>query len=242
MSDTDSLYAASQPYIVDFAFDDAVADVFPDMIRRSVPGYETIVSLLAVIAETYFQPGTKIYDLGCSLGAGILAVHSRLGDQPVKYVAVDGSSSMMDKCKQNLSRHIPSSHYQCLHQDIRDTEIGGASVVIMNFTLQFLPQQDRDAVVKNIYEGLSPGGALILCEKVFRLDQEENDLLVDLHHQFKSANGYSDLEISQKRTALENVMNLNSVDEHLGRLKQMGFSQTAQWFQCFNFIGLLAVK
>ena len=242
MSDTDTLYASSQPYIVDFVFDDAVAKVFPDMIRRSVPGYETIISLIAVIAEKYCQSGTTIYDLGCSLGAAILAIHSRLAHREVQYIAVDDSASMIDKCSGHLSRHIPSSRYQCLQQDIRDTVIEDAGMVVMNFTLQFLPQADRDKVIRKIYAGLNQGGILILCEKVLGADKTQDDRLIELHRQFKTANGYSELEISQKRAALEKVMKLDDIDTHLSRLRQSGFSETTQWFQCLNFAGWLAVK
>jgi tRNA (cmo5U34)-methyltransferase len=242
MSDTDVLYASSQPYIVDFVFDDAVAEVFPDMIRRSVPGYETIISLIAVIAEKYCKSGVTIYDLGCSLGAVTLAIHSRLEHRDVQYIAVDDSASMIDKCKNNLSHHIPVSRYQCLQADIREVVIKQAGIVVMNFTLQFLPQSDRDAVIRRIYAGLNQGGVLILCEKVLAVDKKQDDRFIELHQQFKVANGYSELEISQKRTALEKVMKLDDADTHMKRLERSGFSDITQWFQCLNFAGWLAIK
>lgn len=242
MSDTDALYASSQPHIVDFVFDDAVAEVFPDMIRRSVPGYETIISMIAVIAEKYCQSGATVYDLGCSLGAATLAIHSRLEHRGAHYIAVDDSASMIEKCKKNLSRHIPASNYQCLQEDIRGVVIKQAGVVVMNFTLQFLPRSDRDAVIREIYAGLNRGGALILCEKIRGTDKEQDDRFIELHQQFKTANGYSELEISQKRTALEKVMKLDDTDMHMERLKQSGFSEITQWFQCLNFAGWLAIK
>ena len=115
-------------------------------------------------------------------------------------------------------------------------------MVILNFTLQFLPPQDRTVLLEKIYRGLNPNGVLVLSEK-FRFDDEKvNDLLIDLHHQFKRANGYSELEVSQKRTALENVMRTDSIDTHKVRLKSVGFSQVELWFQCFNFGSMIAVK
>ncbi len=242
MAKKDKIYADKIPHVVDFIFDQSVVDVFPDMIRRSVPGYETVIALLAVIAERYFESGSRIYDLGCSLGAATLSVQSRIGCDNVEFVAVDSSRFMLDQCRENFARKIPLSGYQCLEQDIRKVEISNASVVILNFSLQFLPQQDRDKMIRKIYQGLIPGGVLILSEKIIEPMEAENCLLIDLAHGFKSANGYSNLEISQKRSALENVMNLDSVNEHVSRLESAGFPAVQQWFQCFNFVSLLAIK
>ena len=242
MTESDSLYAKSQSHIVDFAFDESVAAVFPDMIRRSVPGYETMLSLIAVATESHVIPGAKVYDLGCSLGAATLAIHSRLGHKDAQYTAVDSSASMIDVCKENLARHIPASRYQCLHQDVRETEIENASAVVMNFTMQFLPRSDRGEIIGKIYRGLNPGGIFILSEKIAGADEVEDALLGSLHRQFKTANGYSDLEISQKRSALENVMKIDQAQTHMNRLIEAGFSSVTCLFQCLNFMGWLAVK
>ncbi|MBX2870359.1 MAG: carboxy-S-adenosyl-L-methionine synthase CmoA [Acidiferrobacterales bacterium] len=238
----DSIFAEPKQHIVDFAFDDAVADVFPDMIRRSVPGYDTLITSIAVIAERYSQPDSRVYDLGCSHGAATLATYSRLKNTNVEFFAVDSSESMMRHCKEQFSHHISGTEVVCLQEDIWETEIEKASVVIMNLTMQFIAPDRRQALVDKIYNGLLPGGALILTEKIHYSEPSQDDLLVSLYHHFKSANGYSELEISQKRTALENVMKLNSIDQHHSRLRSAGFSQVSQWFQCFNFVSLLAVR
>ncbi len=242
MSAKDKIYANKQGHIVDFAFDQSVAAVFPDMIRRSVPGYETVISLLAVLAETYFSPGTRVYDLGCSLGAATLSIQSRIGNKDVEYIAVDSSQSMLDKCRSHLSKQIPEQGFNCYNQDIRDVEINNASIVVLNFTLQFLPPQDRDSVIQTILSGLVSGGVLILSEKIVAASEAENQKMVEFYHGFKMANGYSDLEISQKRTALENVMVLDTLEQHNSRLLTFGFKSVVQWFQCFNFVSVLAIK
>jgi len=238
----DKLYAVPHTHIVDFAFDQEVADVFPDMIRRSVPGYETVISLLSIVAQRYFKKDTRVYDLGCSLGAATLAVHSIIGSDCQEYVAVDNSESMVDGCRAYLDRRITDSPVRCIEGDIRDVDIRNASVVILNFTLQFLPVEDRAVMIARLYKGLVPGGVLIVSEKVVGGSEAEDQTLVALSHGFKAANGYSDLEISQKRTALEKVMVLDSIDTHFERLRTAGFSETRLWYQCFNFVSMFAVK
>ena len=90
--------------------------------------------------------------------------------------------------------------------------------------------------------GLNPGGALVLSEKFSFEDANVGELLFNMHHDFKRANGYSELEISQKRSMLENVMLTDSVETHKARLHQAGFEHSELWFQCFNFGSLVALK
>ncbi len=228
--------------VVDFAFDDAVADVFPDMIRRSVPGYETVISLLGVLAEQYAQPNTKVYDLGCSLGVATLSMHRQTRTLGLEHICVDNSEAMVKRCTSRLKRHMPDADLTVVCDNIEDIEINNASLVVVNFTLQFLAPEIRLALLKKIYKGLLPNGALVLSEKLIFEDDAENQAQIKWHHTFKSANGYSDLEISQKRVAIENVMIPDSVETHQQRLLQAGFDESYQWFQAFNFASLIAIK
>ncbi len=77
---------------------------------------------------------------------------------------------------------------------------------------------------------------------MFFEDAVSNELLIDLHHDFKRANGYSELEISQKRSAIENVMRPDSKKSHKERFAQIGFTSFDVWFQCFNFGSMFAIK
>jgi len=237
----DKLFSDAQP-LVDFAFDDAVADVFPDMIRRSVPGYETVISMLGVLAQHYAKDNTRVYDLGCSLGAATLAVHRQTRSLSLQHICVDNSEAMVKRCRSKLQRHMPNADLDVLCDDIEAIEINNASLVVVNFTLQFIPQESRLKLLQKIADGLLPGGALVLSEKLVFEDKIENQLHIDWHHVFKRANGYSDLEISQKRAAIENVLVPDTKQEHLDRMKQAGFDQTIQWFQSFNFASFVAIK
>ncbi|MEM7565031.1 MAG: carboxy-S-adenosyl-L-methionine synthase CmoA [Pseudomonadota bacterium] len=239
MNNRDTVFVSEQGDLVDFAFDDRVARVFPDMIRRSVPGYDTVISLLGVVAEKYWQTGTAVVDIGCSLGAATLAMHHRLGERPLKYVCIDNSTAMIERCQQQLGGLMPEAciEYRC--EDAADCGVEGASVVVMNFTLQFLPVQKRQNLVNRIHRQIATGGVLILSEKLNYGPDVPFDLL---HDAFKSANGYSQLEISQKRSALENVMRIDSAETHRKRLQSAGFRKTIQWFQTLNFSSFLAVK
>lgn len=237
----DNLFSKQQQ-VVDFAFDDSVADVFPDMIRRSVSGYDTIISLLGVLAQNYAQDNTAIYDLGSSLGAATLSMHSQTRALNIKHICIDNSEAMVKRCQSRLARHMPEADLTVLCDNIEGAEIDNASLVVVNFTLQFISPESRLELLKKIYEGLLSGGALILSEKLVFANEIENENQIDWHHSFKRANGYSDMEVSQKRASLENVLIPDTLEQHQARLKKAGFKTSYQWFQAFNFVSLIAVK
>ena len=238
----DKKYADKIPRVVDFVFDDQVAAVFPDMIRRSVPGYETIVALLGVIAERHLPGHCNVYDLGCSLGAAMCSVHSRITDPSVHYIGVDNSAPMLAQCRSNLQGVMDPQRLRLLHCDIRDVEVKNAGMVILNFTLQFIAPAARPDLLARIHAGLKSGGVLVLSEKMAWEDPGQAHWQQAIHDQFKAANGYSELEIAQKRVALEKVMKPDSAAVHHARLQRAGFSQIIQWFQAFNFGSFVAIK
>ena len=239
----DAIYATALDEIIDFRFDERVVDVFPDMIQRSVPGYGTMISSIGVLAARYAQANSHCYDLGCSLGAVSLAMRQRIRQPDCDIIAVDNSPAMIERGQQLLASDASSNvPVKMLCAKIQDVTIENASIVVLNFTLQFIPMAERPALIKRIYRGLKPGGLLILSEKMAFDEPEKQRFHVESHHEFKRANGYSDLEISQKRTALENVMIPETLVCHQQRLEGAGFDFSDVWFQCFNFASLVAVK
>lgn len=238
----DTIFSAPIEKLGDFTFDESVAEVFPDMIQRSVPGYSNIITAIGMLAERFVTENTNVYDLGCSRGAATLSARRHIRQPNVKIIGIDNSQPMVERCRRHVNAYHSDIPVEILCDDIRQVEIKNTSMVILNFTLQFLPPEDRLALLEKIYAGLTPNGLLVLSEK-FRFDEEKvNDLLIDLHHQFKRANGYSELEVSQKRTALENVMRTDTVETHKARLKSVGFSHIELWFQCVNFGSMIAIK
>ncbi|TXR51254.1 carboxy-S-adenosyl-L-methionine synthase CmoA [Reinekea thalattae] len=240
--DKDNIYASAQDQVADFEFDQKVANVFPDMIKRSVPGYSHIIANIGVLAEQYAQPNSQVYDLGCSLGAATIAMRQRIHAPGVKIIAVDNSQAMLDRSRQFLDLEDSPTVVETLCADITQLRLEQCSFAVLNFTLQFIEPNLRSATIAQIFDGMLPGGALILSEKL-RFDNNEQDrLLTEHHHDFKRANGYSDLEISQKRQAIERVLLPETSQEHISRLHQAGFRTISQWFQSFNFASFIAIK
>ena len=237
----DSLFANPLGEIGAFQFDDKVADVFPDMIQRSVPGYAAMISAIGLLAERFSQEDSRCYDLGCSLGAASLSMARSIGTNNCRIIAVDNSLAMVNRFKHTLEG-LAENRIDVCCADIRELEIVDASVVVLNFTLQFVPVEDRAALLAKIWRGLLPGGLLILSEKLAFADEQQQALQADMHHLFKKAQGYSDLEISQKRTALENVLIPEAFHTHQARLLEAGFRSVEVWFQYFNFASMIALK
>lgn len=242
MSNRDTLFSAPIDKLGDWTFDERVAEVFPDMIQRSVPGYSNIIAMIGMLAERFVQPGSRIYDLGCSLGAATLSVRRNIHHEGCRIIAVDNSAAMVERCRRHIDAFRASTPVEVIEADIRDIDIEDASLVVLNFTLQFLAPDDRQALLDKVCRGLRPGGALVLSEKFSFEDACVGELLFEMHHDFKRANGYSELEIGQKRSMLENVMLTDSVETHTARLMKAGFAHAGLWFQCFNFGSLVALK
>jgi tRNA (cmo5U34)-methyltransferase len=229
-----------------FRFNEAVAEVFPDMLRRSIPGYAASIEAIGSLAARYVKPKTNCYDLGCSLGAATLAMRQGICTEGCQIIAIDNAEAMTNRCQQLIAEDDARNQRQTpvtiLRGDIRDSLIENASMVVMNYTLQFLELDDRDAMIAQIYAGMLPGGCLVLSEKVVDEDEHMEDLLVDLHYEHKRRNEYSALEISRKRAALENVLLPESVAAHRQRLQNAGFSPAAVWLRYFNFVSIVAIK
>lgn len=239
----DTIYQRPQP-VVDFEFDERVVSVFPDMINRSVPGYATIIKMIGMLAERHVSAGTRAYDLGCSLGASTLAMRHHIKHDNVRIIAVDNSSAMINGLQRVLDadRVNESVVVESKLADIDDVLIENASMVVLNFTLQFIPKTQRDAIIQRIYSGLVDGGILVLSEKVAFESTDMNELMIDLHHSFKQSQGYSQMEIAAKRNALENVLLPESLNTHQQRFTKAGFAHHEVWFQCLNFASMIAIK
>lgn len=234
MTERDHVYREPRTQIVDFAFDEGVAAVFPDMIRRSVPGYETVVPLTGLLGARVLRetPGThRAYDLGCSLGATALALLHQLGSAACEVLAVDSAPAMIERARTLVSD--PRLTFKCA--DILTLELEPARLVTLNYVLQFLPPEDRLGTLKRIRRALEPDGALIYSEKIRFTDAATQRDFEAAHLDFKRANGYSELEISQKRSALEKVMIIDTEEQHRERLQMAGFSRVRKWYQCLNW-------
>lgn len=239
----DNIYTQDLPG--DFSFNSQVAEVFPDMINRSVPCYRAILDNLPIIARRYVKDHTNVYDLGCSLGAVTFAIRQGLNSkdelEQVNFIAVDNSQAMLERAELKLNAYVSKHPTTFVYGNLEDVEITNASMVVLNFVLQFLKPETRVDVLTQIYNGLNKGGVLILSEKFKNDDPFLEEEIYEMHHDFKRNNGYSDLEVQRKRNALENVMITDSMATHLARLEAIGFKTTV-WQMGFNFCSFICYK
>jgi tRNA (cmo5U34)-methyltransferase len=225
-----------------FEFNEPVARVFDDMLERSVPFYKECQQMVINLALHYAQKGSTIYDLGCSTGTLLRHLVTNIPKaKNVRFVGLDNSAAMLEKARGKLKGHL--KRCDLVEANLNsDFELSDASVVIMNYTLQFIPPKRRAAMLKRIYQGMRPGGSLILIEKVRGESDGLNDLFVEQYHDYKRSQGYSKLEISKKREALEKVLVPLKPVKNRELLEVAGFRQVDVFFKWFNFSGFLAVK
>lgn len=226
----------------DFKFGAVVANAFDDMVERSVPFYNEIQRMIIEQAAQFAQPGSNIYDLGCSTGTTFLNLDPHV-DERVRFIGVDDSKDMLEKCAEKLKNSKLKRPFELKNADLHSNfEIDNASVVILCLTMQFVRPIYREKLLRRIYDGLVPGGVLIVCEKILAEDSLFNRNFIQYYYDYKRRNQYSELEIAQKREALENVLVPYKLSENLKMLMEAGFGHTEVFFKWYNFSGFTAIK
>jgi len=237
----DDLFRDPQP-IADFEFGERVAAVFDDMLDRSVPFYRELQRMIAEMAHDFAVAGTQIYDLGCSTGTTLVNLDSAVPPD-VRFVGVDNSEEMLQRCRAKLGQQGVQRECELIHADLnRGVLIENASMVLMVLTLQFVRPLHRDTLLRTIHQGLNENGCLILVEKLLGEHSLFNRMFIEYYYEMKKRNGYSELEIAQKREALENVLIPYTLLENRETLLRVGFHQCDVFFKWYNFGGIIAVK
>jgi len=238
----DKLFSKKSRRAGDFNFGRKTAAVFDDMLQRSVPFYPEMQRMVGELAADFSEPGTNIYDLGCST-CTTFRVLDRVVKKGVRFVGIDDSSDMLNQARKKLAQRRMRHEVKLVCADLnKGLRLENASVAILNLTLQFVRPLHRHKLIRSIADGLRKGGCLILIEKVLSKKSTLNRLFIDHYHAFKEHHGYSQMEISQKREALENVLIPYRTEENMELLLANGFSGCEIFFKWYNFCGLIALK
>ncbi|XAZ20129.1 carboxy-S-adenosyl-L-methionine synthase CmoA (plasmid) [Sinorhizobium sp. B11] len=242
MNSRDEVFADERNSVADFSFNSTVASVFDDMVSRSVPFYGEMQRMVCELARDFAQPHSTLYDIGCSTATTLLAL-DHVVDNQLDFVGIDNAPDMLKKAAEKIEESGTNRSIDLVTSDLhRGFTIENASVVTMLLTLQFVRPLFRERVMKTIFNGLKAHGCLLLIEKLTSEDTTFNRLFIDHYYDFKRRNGYSSIEISKKREALENVLIPYRLEENIQLLKEVGFKSTEVFFRWYNFCGIVAVK
>lgn len=225
-----------------FVFDQAVSDVFDDMISRSVPFYHEMQQLICDLTQQFIQPDTHVLDFGCSTGTTLISLSKAIcPSHLISFRGFDNSLPMLEKARNRAqnAEQVIDFQFQDLNQSF---EIPVCSVAIFNLVLQFLQPSRRGSLVEDLYKSLMPGGLVIVIEKVSPEDESLLHLWTTLYHQFKKRQGYTDIEILRKQAALTKVLIPWKASETMALFKDSGFSKIESIFQWQHFMGFMALK
>ncbi len=229
--------------IKDFEFDRKVASVFDDMVSRSVPMYRESMDASISLADTFVSKNSRVYDIGCSTGTLLMNCCQQFEEKNVKFIGIDSSEHMLKQAKKKISKNRLTKKVTLIKQNIEDNlSIEDATIVFMNYTLQFLRPLNRQQVLERIFKGMKRNSAFIMIEKILGNNSLFNRVYIDLYFKYKTSVGYSDSEIKNKREALENVLIPYRLDENIQLLKNSGFSSVDVFFKWFNWCGIVAIK
>ncbi|MFK5881847.1 MAG: carboxy-S-adenosyl-L-methionine synthase CmoA [Sulfurospirillum sp.] len=228
-----------KPIEKQFEFDEKIASVFDDMLNRSIPFYEDVVSLVCDIIALHIEDNSTVLDLGCSTANTLLALHRRC-DYSIKSIGFDSSEAMLVQAKRKIDAY--GADIELKLADILDVRLPKSDVVIANYMLQFIRPLQREEFIKKIYNSLKDDGIFVFSEKVIYEDKRLNKKMIDIYYNFKKNQGYSEFEISQKREALENVLVPYSEEENKNLILKSGFKNIETIFKWGNFVTFLAIK
>lgn len=243
---TDKVFSNPVAEVPPFAFNEKVAHVFDDMAERSIPFYREVQKMITDLSLTFFQEGSRIYDLGCSTATTTALVYQGLIDRGVTdftIKGIDSSEPMCEEARVKLeSLGASKDHVSITHGDFLTEEIHDASVVIMNYTLQFTDPLKREAIIRRVYNGLRHNGILLVSDKLLQTNTDISRTFIDKYYNMKRLNGYSELEISQKREALENVLIPYTLEEETALFTSCGFKGVDAFFSWYNFTSFICIK
>ena len=228
-----------KPISKQFEFDKEVASVFDDMLNRSVPFYDEMLNLTTSFALKYCKDNSIVYDLGCSTASTLIEL-AKKSEFNLELIGVDNSDAMLERAEQKCKAY--GLDINLINNDIFETNFKSSSVIISNYTLQFIRPLQREKLIKKIYDSLEDGGVFIFSEKVITDNKLLNKQMIDKYYDFKKTKGYSEFEIAQKREALENVLIPYSYEENKKMCKDVGFTSFDCLFKWVNFATFIAIK
>lgn len=238
----DEVFREEITKVSDFKFGKNVVSVFDDMVNRSVPFYGEMQRMIAELAADHAQEGTNVYDLGCSTGTTMIGMNTSV-PETIRFIGIDESVQMLEKCDKKLKEAGFKRPYDLVHANLHEKfKIENSSVVVLCLTLQFVRPICREKVLKTIADGLVPGGVLILVEKILAEESLFNRNFIKYYYDMKRRNHYSEMEIAQKREALENVLIPYKLSEDILMLREAGFNHCEIFFKWYNFSGVIAIK
>lgn len=229
-----------------FEFDAQVANVFDDMLERSIPHYNDTLALIVDFTRANLPSimhkkatNTLVYDLGTSTGTTLLALYQALPPS-TRLIGIDNSFAMVQKATLKAKSHNANISFLC--EDVLHFAFMPCHIVIANYILQFIRPLQRSMFLQKIYNALEDGGVLFVSEKIASTHRILDKQMIERYARYKMEQGYTHNEIAKKREALENVLIPFSLEENIAMLKEVGFSGVEVLYKWVNFSTIIAKK
>ena len=221
-----------------FEFDKEVADVFDDMIDRSVPFYKENLTLSTNIIKKFLKNNHKVLDLGSSTGTFLINLAKI--NPSLNLIGIDNSSAMIEKATKKAKAFGVDIKF--IENDFLKYDFKKNNLISANYTIQFIRPIKREKLISKIYNSLEKNGIFLMSEKLISEDKKLNKILIDEYYDYKKEKGYSEYEIATKREALENVLIPYSEMENREMLSNAGFKHIEMIFRWGNFATFIAFK
>lgn len=212
---------------------------FDNHINQSIRHYSDLWNDVLSMSQYFVEDYTNVVDIGCSTGKLLKAMIAQNTFAPAaSYIGVEVEPDFYDVLDED-ERNIPNLHYEKI--DIRSFHFGNCSLVTSIFTLQFMPQRDRQDVIDCIYNGLQKGGAFIFAEKTVSESARIHEIRTFTYYDFKRESFTTD-DIMDKERTLRHMMKPNTRSELIDMVTNAGFEHVDSFWQNHAFTGFIAIK
>jgi tRNA (cmo5U34)-methyltransferase len=218
---------------------------FDKHIEDSIRGYGNLHDDVVNISRYFVEDNTNVVDIGASTGKTIEAmIRQNISFAPdAFYCGVENATGFQKELSERSKRVNEEfvTNFDYSNMDIRDFRFDNCSYVTSLFTLQFMPMKDRLAVVRDIYNGLNPGGAFVFAEKTVAENARIQEMMTFTYYDYKRKS-FTEKDIMDKEITLRNMLKPNTFGELKGMLFEAGFETVQPFWQNFLFVGAIAIK
>jgi tRNA (cmo5U34)-methyltransferase len=208
---------------------------FDNHILQSVPNYDLMFNSILRLSDYFKDESKVIYDIGCSTG-NLLRTFKKDNNYKGKMVGIDVSRNLLP----TNTREFENIDF--VEHDLNTPYVfTNACIVYSMYTLQFLQREARQNIIRNVYNGLTDGGAFFICEKVYNERGIFQDMFTSTYYDYKKLS-FTEKEIFDKERSLRTMLKPNTQAENYNMLFNAGFRKIETFYKYFNFVGTLCIK
>ena len=214
---------------------------YDDVIKKRVPLYNEIQTLMVSLLPFSKKEYLRVLDVGCGTGETSVGL---LKEFPLSRVTgIDGSQDMLDEAAAKVKQTTWRIDFIC--QDMKACIYplpqgegqgeGGFDAIISAFSLHYLNEDEKKALLSKCRDALKPGGIFIDAEAVISPSAKVYQLYMEKWKDFQRSNGFSEDEIGAHMLKFVRDVKPLTVERQVCLMSEAGFTDVECYFKYLNW-------